>query len=265
MKWIISLLSTKVMFEHNLSDSRRWHELKTSRQLRTERLKDHRTINVRVEFQSLPLPAISLQSAEVAAPKRDSKSVTYEDRTNLRSAEVWRPTDRKREFWAPAGAPRCGGLRARTVAIGLLCAPEPQGRVLVSERLAERESFERAVRSTRKMIHRHPTPGLPPHALAVSSFLGALRCGIGGVGARHWKQSQPQEQSSSQAEAHWSSSWFEEHHHCKFKNCDLGMPAIIGVPSALKVGRRKLVALGLAEGEDLPANPLRFLQDISIR
>ena len=56
MKWIISLLSTKVMFEHNLSDSRRWHELKTSRQLRTERLKDHRTINVRVEFQSLPLP-----------------------------------------------------------------------------------------------------------------------------------------------------------------------------------------------------------------
>ena len=76
MKWIISLLSTKVMFEHNLSNSRRWHELKTSRQLRTERLKITAQSTSELNPSRSRYPAISLQSAEVAAPKSDSKSVT---------------------------------------------------------------------------------------------------------------------------------------------------------------------------------------------
>jgi hypothetical protein len=41
---------------------------------------------------------------------------------NPRSREVWRQISREREFRVLVGASQCGGLRAKPVVIGLLCA-----------------------------------------------------------------------------------------------------------------------------------------------
>jgi hypothetical protein len=42
----------------------------------------------------------------------------------------------------PAGAAQCGGLRAKPVVIGLLCAHASHRRIFVAAGLAEREGFE---------------------------------------------------------------------------------------------------------------------------
>jgi hypothetical protein len=56
---------------------------------------------------------------------------------------------REREFRVTPGVSKCGGFRAKPVVIGLLCALGSSGRMLDSDRLAEREGFEPRVRLRR--------------------------------------------------------------------------------------------------------------------
>ena len=65
---------------------------------------------------------------------------------NPRSREVWRQTGREREFSAPRGSTKCGGLRANARRCWRFECAETERRKLVSEGLAEREGFEPPIR-----------------------------------------------------------------------------------------------------------------------
>jgi hypothetical protein len=71
--------------------------------------------------------------------KRIQNQLLTKSVLNPQSREVQRQTGREREFGISAGAPQCGGLRARPAVIGVFCALESPQRMLVAERLAERE------------------------------------------------------------------------------------------------------------------------------
>jgi hypothetical protein len=81
---------------------------------------------------------ISLQNAEVAVPKNDSKSAAYEIRTKSAKSGGLETNGRtEREFRVTAGVSKCRGFRAKPVVIGLLRTLESQQRMFCADRLAE--------------------------------------------------------------------------------------------------------------------------------
>jgi hypothetical protein len=91
-------------------------------------------------------PAIILQSAEVGVQKPIENQLLMRTVLNPRSAEVWRQTGREREFRVSDGSSQWGGLCNNACGYWRSLRAKPRQRMLISERLAEREGFEPSIR-----------------------------------------------------------------------------------------------------------------------
>ena len=88
-------------------------------------------------------PAIFLQSAEVAVPKSNSKSVAYENRTKTAKCGGLETNGPREKIRALNRLRRSAEVFARMPAvIGVRSALKAERRKLVAEVLAEREGFE---------------------------------------------------------------------------------------------------------------------------
>jgi hypothetical protein len=129
-----------------LAGCRRVARRRDANQLSTERLEKECTINARVGMR---LPAVVQAILRKLRRLYSRKTIQYQWLTssvlNPRSREVWRQTAGETEFRVSPDESQSGGLFAKPVVIGLLCALGSRRRMLNADGLAVGDGFEPSV------------------------------------------------------------------------------------------------------------------------
>ena len=108
-------------------------------------------------------PTISLQSAEVAVPKNDPKSVAYENRTKTAKCGGFERTGPRERISASDGVSTVRRFAREARGYWRFRRANPRRRMLVAGGLAEREGFEPSIRfPVYTLSKRAPSATRPP-------------------------------------------------------------------------------------------------------